>query len=66
MCHGKVVFLYIAFWAWKQVIKSISKDFERKKMDFGLFINPLRAMSFWKNGFFKEEKNETYAIFKMS
>ena len=35
-------------------------------MNFGIFINPLRAMSFWKNGFFKEEKNETYAIFKMS
>ena len=40
--------------------------FWRKKMDFGIFINPLRAMSFWKNGFFKEEKNETYAIFNMS
>ena len=37
-----------------------------KKMDFGIFINTLRAMSFWKNGFFKEEKNETDAIFKMS
>ena len=35
-------------------------------MDFGMFINPLHAMSFWKNSFFKEEKNENYAIFKMS
>ena len=41
--------------------------FWRKKMDFGIFSNPfLRAMSFWKNGFFKEEKNETYAIYNMS
>ena len=24
-------------------------------MDFGMFNNPLRAMSFWKNSFSKEE-----------
>ena len=23
-----------------------------------MFINPLRAMSFWKNSFFKEKKNK--------
>ena len=42
------------------------KGFWKKKKDFGIFINPLRAMSFRKNGFFKEEKNETYAILMIS